>query len=279
MRWANHFLRVTLLTASVLLGGLFFGQSRLIYFPQKSPASVVGRFLESGGKRIDYKTSQGKQTAWLQPPLSGGAPERFWIVCAGNASQGLSLDWLQQAADLSKDAFLLIDYPGYGVSAGEPSPANIRENIEAAVPLAATATEFPLSEMGARGMVFGHSLGAAAALIGAESFGIRRVLLLTPFTSTMDMAAVVVHLPVGFLTTHRFDNRARLHALAERGGHAWIFHGSADETIPVTMSRELTAGLGDAATYREIAGAGHNELFGMAGPEIFQAMRDARNGR
>ncbi|HEX8371693.1 MAG TPA: alpha/beta fold hydrolase [Chthoniobacterales bacterium] len=258
------------------LAYLFFAQSRMIYFPQPSSPEVVAAFVQGGGQRVDYETREGRQTAWLLPAVGNRVPERLWIVCAGNASQALSFADLQGSAGLEQDAFLLVDYPGYGVSTGKASPATIRESIRGAVPLAAKATGFPLEEIGTRGVVFGHSLGAAAALLGAEEFGVKRAVLLSPFTNTMDMARLILRAPLGWLVTHRFDNRARLASLKKRGGHVWIFHGAQDEVIPVTMGRSLANEMGAAATFREISGSRHNDLLEKGGEEILQTMREAR---
>ena len=273
----KRLLRFVALFVLVALLSLLVFQKKFIYFPQKSSPEVIASFLNLGGQRLDYETSQGHQTAWLKPAASGEIPEHFWIVCAGNASQALSLQWLQKESHLTKDAFLLVDYPGYGVSQGQPTPTTIRENLEKVVPLAAKATGFPLSEIQERGISFGHSLGSAATLLGAEVFGIRRAILLAPFTSTMEMTLVVVNLPLGWLVTHRFDNRARLAELKKRGGHVWIFHGENDLIIPASMGKTLARELGKSATYHEIPGGGHNDLFDKGGDNIFQAMREARD--
>jgi predicted peptidase len=88
---------------------------------------------------------------------------------------------------------------------------------------------------------------------------------------------VVVHVPLGWLVRHRFDNRARLAALKQRGGHVWIFHGANDEAIPVWMGRALAEELGPTATYREIGDGWHNDLLDKNGTEIMQTMREARD--
>ena len=123
----KRLLILVLLAVLAVVSFVYLFQHRIIYFPQRSSSQVVGQFLGAGGRRIDYTTSQGKQAAWLLPARNGRAPERLWIVCAGNASQGLSLSILQEFSGLNEDAFLMIDYPGYGVGEGKPSPATIRE--------------------------------------------------------------------------------------------------------------------------------------------------------
>ena len=37
----------------------------------------------------------------------------------------------------------------------------------------------------------------------------------------MEMASVVLRLPLGFLVWHRFDNREGLTAMQKHGGRAW----------------------------------------------------------
>jgi pimeloyl-ACP methyl ester carboxylesterase len=111
--------------------------------------------------------------------------------------------------------------------------------------------------------------------MGAAEFGVRGGVLLAPFTSTMDMTSEVVGLPLGFLVTHRFDNRARLTELAEKGpGRLVILHGSDDEVIPVAMGRELAAAHPEWITFRELDGGRHNTLQEDHTAEIVQAMRE-----
>lgn len=252
-------------------------QARFIYFPEHTPEGTIRAFLTAGGQRLDFRTSQGRQTAWLRPAKRAQPAERLWIVCAGNGSQALDMESLQADSGLADDAFLMVDYPGYGVSEGTPNPATIEENLRGAVPLACAACGIPVADLPARGQVFGHSLGCAAALLAAEHFGIKRAVLLAPFVSTMEMTKVMLHVPLGWLLTHRFDNRARLAALRTRGGHVWIFHGAEDQTIPVRMGRTLSSELGSAATFREVPGANHDYLLDLAHTEIYHAMREARD--
>ncbi|MEO7933489.1 MAG: alpha/beta fold hydrolase [Chthoniobacterales bacterium] len=277
LQLTKSLLRIVIVVVMLLLAYLFFFQSRMIYFPRHTSEATVSAFLQSGGKRVEYETTHGRETAWLLPAAGQRVPERLWIVCAGNASEALSLADLQDYSGLSQDAFLFVDYPGYGVSPGTPNPPAIQENIRQAVPVAARATGFPMAEIGTRGIVFGHSLGAAAALLGVEEFHLRRAVLLAPFTSAMEMTSIVVRAPLGWLVRHRYDNRARLTGLQKRGGHVWIFHGSDDEAIPAIMGRTLARELGSTATYMEVAGGTHNDLLEKAPKEIQQAMRDARN--
>ena len=172
---------------------------------------------------------------------------------------------------------VFFDYPGYGLCQGKPHPKAIRESLKMAGPLITERCQLPAGSLAGRGIVWGHSLGAAAGLIAAEEYDIRRAVLLSPFTSTMDMAKVAFGVPLGFLVTHRFDNEARLAGLIQRGGQAWILHGAGDEVIPVAMGRQLAVGGGNAVHFQEIPLAQHNSLMRDALASIITAMESARS--
>ncbi len=94
-----------------------------------------------------------------------------------------------------------------------------------------------------------------------SEFGIQRGLLLSPFTRTMVMSRQMNGLPIEFPVRHRFDNAARLDELANRGpGEVTIFHGTDDEAIPCSMSRELAATRTKIVRLREIPGGRHYDL-------------------
>jgi fermentation-respiration switch protein FrsA (DUF1100 family) len=268
--------RTSVVTVVAGLGLLAAFQSRFIYFPQHYQKAETASFLENGGERLEFTTSQGEQTAWLRLPAGGSAPERVWIVAAGNGSMALDFAGLPELAGLRQDAFVFFDYPGYGICDGKPHPRTIQESLRAVGPLITERCQLPAGGLATRGIVFGHSLGAAVALMAAEEYGIRRAVLLAPFTSTMDLSRELFKVPLGWLVTHRFDNRAGLASLGQRGGHAWVFHGTDDEVIPLRMARLLTSEAGPTANFEEIPGGRHNNLLESGFRPIGAAMQAAR---
>lgn len=248
---------VILMIPILLLAGC---QSSLIYFPRPyGPQTTSDWQSDTAGKFVDFTTSQGKQRAFLQGNLK--SPRNLWILCGGNGTVALDwADWITEHAP-KEDAWLLMDFPGYGDCEGKPTPDRIRENLKTAVPLAWKATGHSGDPDPKRLRFFGHSLGAAACLMAATEFGIQRGILLAPFTSTMDMSRKVTGLPVGFLVWHRFDNSARLAELSARGpGEVVIFHCEDDSIIPVTMSRQLAEKRKDRVRLIELQTGGHNPL-------------------
>ncbi|MBC7980043.1 MAG: alpha/beta hydrolase [Armatimonadetes bacterium] len=199
----------------------------------------------------------------------------MWVVCGGNGT--LALEWSRFFTDNghTNDAYLLVDFPGYGQCEGRPTPKSIRENLKHAI--SAACSEAGWEEIQTdRLRVFGHSLGAAAVLMAAEDFQIRKGVLLAPFTSSMDMAKVYTGLPLGFLVTERFDNRARIGAVSKFGpGRLVIVHGTEDESIPVRMGRELARLYPDNVIFREVAQGKHNNIQQDFPEEIIKAISES----
>jgi hypothetical protein len=268
-RWALYFLLVPAIPLLPLVGC----QHKIIYFPRPYDPVVPRAFVSDGGQAIEVKTGQGPQTAWLRLPKSLPA-KRLWIVCAGNASLALEMRDVIEPNLARDDAVLYFDYPGYGACQGSANPARLRESLKAILPIAVKACGIPEGEIPDRVVVFGHSLGAAVGLIAAGEFGLKRAVLVSPFSSSMDMAEVMFGLPLGFIVTHRFDNRKAMAELAARGGKAWIIHGQDDDIIPASMGSELAAIGKEAVRLLILPGAGHNDIFEVAPHAFSEAMRE-----
>lgn len=260
VRIITSVVRITAASILLLIGLITGCQSKFIYFPRPyGPTTTATWQQETAGRFIDFQTSQGKQRAFLQGELKH--PRNLWIVCGGNGS--LALDWSRWLTEHGpkQDAWLLVDFPGYGDSQGAPNPARIRENLQAAIPLAAKELGWPNTPDPKRLRFLGHSLGSAACLIAASDFQIQRGVLIAPFTSTMEMSRVLTGLPLGFLVWHRFDNTARLGELESHGdARVFILHGVRDEVIPVTMSRRMAADHPQMVRLQEIPDAFHNTI-------------------
>ncbi len=160
---------------------LYFVQDSLIYHPRPY-REVHRRLLAPGTIELRFSTRAGRQAAFYLPDEARSAlPERFWVAFCGNGS--LALDWMPLARGVPSrhDAFLLIDYPGYGDSEGRASTAATEAAADGALAALAARLHISESQLESRLNVIGHSLGAAAALNFAPrtipcdaSFGSRR---------------------------------------------------------------------------------------------------------
>jgi uncharacterized protein len=254
-------------------------QSKLIYYPRPYEPAELEAIGKRGGRRIEATTSQGHQVAFYLPSRKSPAqpPAFLWLVFGGNGA--LALDYAPETAFWDSGfGYLFIDYPGYGLCEGSPNPARIEESIVALTGKLRAELRWDEAEFRARAGVIGHSLGCAAGLIAADRFQLRCAVLCAPFTTMTDMARRVVGWPLCHLNRHRFDNVARLDALAPRGAQARLFHGQDDEVIPVSMSRTLAALFPRNIRLTEVPGCGHNEVVSLASPEIGRALRELAGG-
>lgn len=268
-------LRILLLLALVLPVLLLLFQRHLIYFPRRyDPAELAD--LRKLVRPISYSTAQGRQVSYFVPPIRRPpeAAERLWLMFAGNAS--LALDWLSFApqAPSSGDGMLLVEYPGYGECAGHPSPTAIEEGTEAAFQALLKELGRPAEsyQLGAVGI----SLGSAGALQFSVHHPVDRIILIAPFSTTLEEARRMVGVPLCYLLYHRFDNRAALAKLATRPASpkVIIFHGGADVTVPAKRSRELAAEFPRMITRTEIPGEDHDTILSAAWAQIAAAMRE-----
>ena len=236
-----------------------------LYFPRPYTPDEIAAFLARGGSRLDYRTDQGQQTAWLVWPTKPAPPSHLWVVCGGNGALAIDMEPVRQWVNRPNDAFVFVDYPGYGACQGLPGPATVRDNVVQSVRAAANRVGLDVDRNPGKVIAFGHSLGCSAALMAVHAFHLRSAILCAPFTSTREMSELRFGIPAkGAPFAHQFDNRPPLAEMNANGGRAFLFHGSADAIIPLRMSQTLAAEDAKAVRLKVIAGAGHNDLLTKA---------------
>lgn len=254
--------------AAVLALVLYLAQDGMIYHPrayapavlQQLPTGLVA--LREGGSLVGF----------YRPPRDGGEPRRLWFCFGGNADVALGWDAFAEEHAQPGTGFLLLEYPGYGACAGKPSPGSLFAANRRAVELLAAHLGIDLAEVHHRAGAVGHSLGAAVALQYAARHPVRRLVLISPFTTMKDMARRSVGWPFCELLVHRYDNRARLAEIAAAGlPPTTIIHGDQDELIPVAMGRSLAAAH-PGIHLAVIVGARHNDVLSLGAAEIRAAM-------
>ena len=248
---------------------LFFVQDSLIYHPRRYAPAVLQQ-LPTG--LVGLRDNDGSLVGFYRPPHDGGSPQRLWLLFGGNADQALGWDAFADEHASVGCGFVMLEYPGFGACAGKPSPGNILAANERAVTLLATHLGLTVEEVHQRSGAVGHSLGAAAALQYAVKYPLRRLVLISPFTTMKAMAQRSVGWPICELLVHRYDNHARLADLAVTGlPPITIIHGQEDNFIPMAMGREL-AQEHPGIHLSGIVGAGHNDVLGLGAREIHAAM-------
>jgi pimeloyl-ACP methyl ester carboxylesterase len=238
------------LVAVVLLVAAFFaiayfGQRSVLFpvpwtdaRPSRGTSEIVGLVLPAGTV----------EALFLPPTASVSGPAPLIIFTHGNAE--LAAEWVDQFTEPRSWgwAALLLEYPGYGGSAGVPSEPAILAAAEAALDWARHDPRVDSRRI----VAYGRSLGGGPAARLASSHGLAGLILESVFTSVRPLAAR--YLVPGFLVRDPFDN---LSALQTFRGPLLVLHGRADRIIPIAHGRALAAAV-PGATFRELD-CGHND--------------------
>ena len=171
------------------------------------------------------------------------------IVAHGNAET--IGHWSEIAKSLLQTgmSLFLVEYPGYGGSAGVPSEATIGETFEKAY--AWLEANHSLSHRKVIGL--GRSLGTGPIVELAARHRIDGLVLISPFSS-LSRIAWGMGAP-GFLLKTRYDN---VEALRPFQGPTILLHGTKDQIIPPSHSERLAKTNG-RVTFQQLD-AGHNDL-------------------
>lgn len=163
---------------------------------------------------------------------------------------------------------LAVEYPGYGVARDLGAPS--RDGI---LTSAARALTWLAGRTGPESIVLqGQSLGSAVAVeMARRGFG-HRVVLLSPFTSLIELAQrVVPWVPARLLVRDRFDTSAIAREVRQP---VLIVHGTEDEVVPVEMGTRLARQF-SRVQLRLIRGAHHNDLLAAHEPALRAALAAA----
>jgi uncharacterized protein len=275
IRWSP--LRMLAVVSLALLGGvgfLYFRQHSMLYHPRPYDGDYR-QTMPGDGVKLQFHTAAGKQVAFYFPHGAGTQlPEKIWVAFAGNGSVALDWTWLLTQDQKPGDAFLLIDYPGYGRSGGYATIESTRMAADKALDALASHLAVPERNLESRLNVVGHSWGTAVALDFAARHPVRRIVLISVFTTLREEAAMVVGGLLSHLLIENYDNRACLRTLSQRRPppEVVIFHGTNDDIIPVRMGHELANRFPAMVTFHAVEGGDHISVIGKAAPEIIAAM-------
>ncbi len=238
-------------------------QERLLFYPRPLGGPVSP---PKGWSLEEVKLAAADGTALagvlVKPP---GAPAPLVIYYGGNAEEPTGYSD-EVAKTYGERAVLLMNYRGYGASAGKPGEREIVADALQVFDWAAKRGDVA----GSRIALHGRSLGTGVAVQVAAQRPARCVVLTSPFDSARDVAKrIYPWLPVGLLIRHPFDS----HAIAPRVKVPALFLiGDADTLIPPAHSEALAAAWGGQAERVVLKGFGHNDL--SMPPAYDAAIRD-----
>ena len=212
---------------------LFFVQRSLIY-PRPALATVPSRPADAEEVWLDLPS--GRTEAWLLPARgTARGPAPVLLFAHGNAE--LIDHWADafEPARARGLAVLLVEYPGYGRSAGVPTQSTIAAAMAAAYDWVATRPSLDPVRI----VAYGRSLGGGAVSTLVPERRPVALILESAFTDTRRFARNVG--APALLVRDQFDNRA---ALLKYHGPVLVLHGEHDDIVPVEHGEALAAAAG-----------------------------------
>ncbi len=278
---------------------LFFVQRQVLFPRYMIPSPGTTDTAKMGIEVLWLETSFGKVEAWYLPPAAGSPPAPAVIFAHGNgelidfwpplldrfARMGVGLMLVEypgygrSAGSPSQAAIaetftemgfglMLVEYPGYGRSSGTPSQTRIAETFALAYDRLVSRPDVDP----ARIVLFGRSLGGGAVCELSLTKPAAALILMSCFKSVRSFA--VRYLAPPFLIRDPLDNLA---AVRRFEGPVLVIHGRHDEVIPFGHGQALA---GAAQNAKLIAyDAGHNDCppdWGLFWRDVGLFLRDAK---
>lgn len=232
-----------------LLALIYFNQNRLVYFPARTMVSTPAA-LGWAYEEVWLETADGVQVhGWFVPPPHQPAPARGTVLLLHGNGGNIShrLDSVAFFGRMGLNSFLL-DYRGYGQSAGQPDEAGTYQDAEAAWRWLVEERQLDPQRI----IIIGRSLGGGVAVWLAQRHPPGALILDATFTSLPEVGAHhYPFLPVQLLSHNRYPNLERLPDI-----HVplLITHSPTDRVVPFAHSQRLYAAANEPRTFLETRG-------------------------
>lgn len=237
---------------------------RFLFFPTREFETNPAR---PGGPVEDlwFETSDGVRLhGWLGTPAR---PRHTVLFLHGNAGN-LADRWENVELLMERGIrVFIVDYRGYGKSAGVPTEEGLYLDARAAWETLAARPDVDPERI----FVFGRSLGGAVAIELAGHVRPRGLIVESTFESVAAMArAIYPVVPVHWVTGRRFDSLMRVPDLRVP---VLFVHGTRDEVVPFEQGKALYAACGSAdKEMLVLPNATHNDTYLVGGAAYFDRL-------
>ena len=254
---------------------VYLAQDSLIFYRQPlsdvRKAEIKLRF--PAATEVSVVSTDGTNLyGWLVKPQ---AAERAPLVLyyGGNAEEASHM--LEAIGDPGKSdtpgvAWLVMNYRGYGASAGSPSQTGLVADALAQYDYASSLPDVDPQRI----FVFGRSLGSGVAVQLAAHRPVRGVILVSPYDSLAAVAKRYYwYLPVDWMLKHPFDSIGLAPQMRQP---LLCFIAERDDVIPPEHAERLFAAWAGSKRRVLLGGAGHNTT--DSAQEFWPAVREFLNG-
>jgi fermentation-respiration switch protein FrsA (DUF1100 family) len=232
-------------------------QRDIMYFPDGLPRVPPSQYeMLDGVQEISFTTADGVElVAWY---ATAPASRPTVVMFHGNGGSLRGERYRLKHFMDARMGVLLVAYRGYSGNAGSPSEQGLYADARAALDW------LEASGVASESIVlYGISLGSGVATKMAAERDLGAVVLESPYTSTVDVAAwrfPVV--PVTWLMEDRFESLARIGSITEP---LLVMHGDRDSVVPQRFGRRLFDAANEPKQGFWPRGLGHNDIFDNGG--------------
>jgi uncharacterized protein len=234
----------------ILLVTLFVFQRSFLYAPDRNETTPANAGLTDFAQ-IRINSKPDVLTSWWHAPVKADAP--VILIFHGNGGALAGRAKLYEGIAGKDFGLLAVGYPGYGGNPGAPSEQSLYQAAQANYDWLIAKGYKPKQII-----IAGQSLGTGVAIWLAQKQPAAGLLLQSPYTSMVEMAAKQMPFaPAQLLLKDRFDSLSRIGQI--KMPIAWI-HGRDDTLIPLSMAQRLFDAAKKPKCNRIIPEAGHNDM-------------------
>lgn len=236
-----------------------------MFHPEKYPGGLWHLQEHFGAEDVWMTTSDGVRIHGWKLRAQPGA-EWITLYLHGNAGNLTHrVDHMEMIPKAGSD-LLLIDYRGYGKSEGKPTEEGIYRDAEAAYEYLVEAGYRP-----ERLVIYGESLGTAAAVDLASRRDCAGVVLEAPFPSAAAVASRVLPLLGPLAARGRLETAKKLEKVK---APVLVIHGTRDQVIDYELGRAVFESAPGPKQFWSVEGAQHSDILEVAGERYIARLRE-----
>ena len=236
---------------------IYYGQNLLLYYPDNSEGSAYYLRQRESFQEIKIEGDNVQYGGWLYKSPEGS--ENTIIYFGGNAESSANTlcgyDFEEWWETFQNYNFLMVDYPGYGLSQGETTKENLLKMAQETFRFVEKN-----DDLNQEIVVMGYSLGTGIASYIASEYPVDKLILLAPYDKMENVYNEYVnifHGPLKYLVRNDYDSMACAREIALR---PLIIASKADEVIPYELSATLAEGFSNGAEFMTLEGVSHSDF-------------------
>ena len=230
---------------------IYMQQPNMVFYPFKNiEATPKDWGLAYDDVELEL-TDKTKISGWYSPHLEANKTILFFHGNGGNISHRGDSIYIFHKLKLN---VLIIDYPGYGSSTGQPSEDGLYQSASAAWQYLISDKKVKPEDI----IIFGRSLGGAVAVDLATRVKAGGLILESTFSSVSDIVKIAFPIMSNFIyLRYSFDSLSKITNVKSP---VLLIHSPDDEVIPFELGKKLFTAIQSEKKFLQIKG-GHNDGF------------------